>query len=112
MASGPVTTAPGRDVHRVVAGYCKYFSLQFSIVIMVLDFCMEFSWILCCRQCSHYLVPFQKWPQVDISPVESLLVVFAYEKCTKETVSMEEICNGSLGPKLTQEDFDTALQVL
>ena len=55
---------------------------------------------------------FQKWPRVDISPVESLLVVFAYEKCTKEAVSVEEICNGSLGPKLTQEDFDTALQVL
>ena len=45
-------------------------------------------------------------------PVESLLVVFAYEKCTEETVSVEEICNGSLGPKLTQEDFDTVLQVL
>ena len=68
------------------------------------SFHMEFSWILCHRQCSQYLVPFQKWPQVDISPVESLLVVFAYEKCTKEAVSVEEICNGSLGPKLTQED--------
>ena len=76
------------------------------------SFCMEFSWILHHRQCSQYLVPFQKWPQVDISPVESLLVVFAYEKHTKEVVSVEEICNGSLGPKLTQEDFDTALQVL
>ena len=63
-------------------------------------------------QCSQYLVPFQKWPRVDISPVESLLVVFAYEKHTKETVYVEEICSGSLGPKLTQEDFDTALQVL
>ena len=29
-----------------------------------------------------------------------------------QKVSMEEIHNGSLGPKLTQEDFDTALQVL
>ena len=111
MASGPVTTAPERDVHRVVAGYCKYPSLQFSIVIMVLVFVWSFHGYYCHRQCSHYLLPFQKWSWVDISPVESLLVVFAYEKCTKETVSMEEIHNGSLGPKLTQEDFDTALQV-
>ena len=44
--------------------------------------------------------------------MESLLVMFAYEKHTKEMVSMEEICNGSLGPKLIQEDFDTALKVL
>ena len=36
----------------------------------------------------------------------------AYKKHMKETVSVEEICNGSLGPKLIQEDFDTALQVL
>ena len=112
MASGPVTTAPGRDVHRVVAGYHKFFSLQFFLLFHGFSFHVEFSWILCHRQWSQYLVPFQKWPQVDINPVESLLVVFAYEKCTKETVSVEEICNGSLGPKLTQEDFNTALQVL
>ena len=42
MASGPVTTAPRRDVHGVVAGYCKYLSLQFSIVIMVLVFAWSF----------------------------------------------------------------------
>ena len=111
MASGPVTTAPGRDVCGVVAGYHKFFLLQF-LLCHGFSFCMEFSWILCCRQCSQYLTPFQKWPWVDISPVESLLVVFAYEKHTKEMVSVEEICNGSLGLKLTQEDFDTALQVL
>ena len=57
------------------------------------------------------LVSLQKWPWVDISLVESLLVVFAYEKCTGEMVTVEKIQNGSLGPKLTQEDFDTALQV-
>ena len=55
---------------------------------------------------------FQKWPWVDSSPIESLLVVFAYEKQMGEMVMVEEICNGSLGPKLMQEDFDTALQVI
>ena len=44
------------------------------------SFCMEFSWMLCRRQCSHCLISFQKWPWVDISPIESLLVVFAYER--------------------------------
>ena len=57
------------------------------------------------------MVSLQKWPQVDIRLVESLLVVFAYEKHTREMVTVEEIQNGSLGPKLTQEDFDMALQV-
>ena len=33
---------------------------------------------------------FQKWPHTDISPVESLLVVFAYEKCTGEKVTPEQ----------------------
>ena len=48
---------------------------------------------------------------MDISPIESLLVVFAYKKCMEETVSVEDIKEGTLGLKLTQEDFDTALQV-
>ena len=47
---------------------------------------------------SKYLISLQKWPWVDISPVESLLVVFAYKKCTGETVMVEEIWNGSLAP--------------
>ena len=76
------------------------------------DFRMEFSGTIFQGHRSHYLRSFQKWPWVDISLVESLLVVFAYKKHTRETVTVEEICNGSLGPKLTQEDFDTALQVL
>ena len=33
------------------------------------------------------------------------------QKCMEETVSVEDIQEGTLGPKLTQEDFDTALQV-
>ena len=44
------------------------------------SFCVGFSWMLCHRQCSHYPISFQKWSQVDISPIESLLVLFAYEK--------------------------------
>ena len=44
------------------------------------NFHVGFLWMLSCRQCSHYLISFQKWPQVDISPIGSLLVVFAYEK--------------------------------
>ena len=43
--------------------------------------------------------------------MEFLMMVFVYEKHTGEMVTVEEIQNGSLGPKLTQEDFDTALQV-
>ena len=72
---------------------------------------MGFSQRIVQGQSPKYLVTLQKWPWVDISLVESLLVVFVYEKCTGETVTVEEIQNGSLGPKLTQEDFDTALQV-
>ena len=53
----------------------------------------------------------QKWPHTNISPIESLLVVFAYEKWTQETVTVDEIRDGMLGPKLTQQDFDMALQV-
>ena len=73
---------------------------------------MGFSQRIVQGQSSKYLVTLQKWPQVDITPVEFLLVVFAYEKHTGETVTVEEIQNGSLGPKLMQEDFDTALHVI
>ena len=45
---------------------------------------------------------------MDISPIELLLVVFAYEKRTEETVTIVEIRDGSFGPKLIQQDFDTA----
>ena len=54
---------------------------------------------------------FQKWPCTNISPIESLLVVFGYEKQTRKTVTVDEIRDGMLGPKLTQQDFDMALQV-
>ena len=54
---------------------------------------------------------FQKWPHTNISPIESLLVVFAYEKRTRETVTVDKIRDGMLGPKLTQQEFDMALQV-
>ena len=48
---------------------------------------------------------------MNISPIESLLVVFTYEKRTGKTVTIAEIRDGSFGPKLTQQDFDTTLQV-
>ena len=48
---------------------------------------------------------------MNISPIESLLVVFTYEKRMGETVTVAEIQDGSFGPKLIQQDFDTALQV-
>ena len=44
------------------------------------NFCMGFSYMLSHGQCSHCTVSFQKWPQVDIIPIESLLIVFTFEK--------------------------------
>ena len=77
-------------------------SIFISFLIVALVFVFAWGFRGCChRQCSHYLISFQKWPQVDISPIESLLVVFAYEKQMGEMVSVEEIHNGSLGPKLS-----------
>ena len=52
---------------------------------------MEFPQRIVQGQSSEYLVSLKKWPQVDISPVESLLVVFAYKKHTGEMVTVEEI---------------------
>ena len=55
--------------------------------------------------------PFQKWPKTDVGPVEVLLIIFAYEKCTGETVSIDDMREGCLGPKLQDCDFDTTMQV-
>ena len=64
-----------------------------------------------CFSITNDSLPFQKWPRTNISPIESLQVVFAYEKWTRETITVDEIRDGTLGPKLTQQDFDMALQV-
>ena len=53
----------------------------------------------------------QKWPRSDISPIEALLIVFAYEKRTGEKVTPEQIHDGQIGDKLTKEDFEMALKV-
>ena len=62
-------------------------SVPISITIFHgFDFHVEFSWTIFQGHCSHYLRYFQKWPQVDISPVQSLLVVFTCEKWMRKMV--------------------------
>ena len=55
---------------------------------------------------------FQKWPRTDLGPVEALLVIFAYEKQTGDTMSLDEMKDGTLGTKLQPCDFNTATQVI
>ena len=46
-----------------------------------------------------------------MGPVEALLMTFAYEKRTGETVSKEDMACGKLGQSLQDCDFELANQV-
>ena len=39
------------------------------------------------KQFCDHLISFQKWPRTDIGPVEALLVIFANEKRTGDSVN-------------------------
>ena len=43
--------------------------------------------------------------ETDVGPIEALLIIFAYEKRTGETVSLTEMKDGTLGSKLLPCDF-------
>ena len=59
---------------------------------------------------SPHLLMVPKW--FCLSPFcLALLVIFAYEKCTGKTVSLEEMKDGWLGAKLQDCGFGTATQV-
>ena len=49
----------------------------------------------------------------ELSPVQMILIVIAYEKWTGETIEQQDIKSGRIKLKdiLTQEDFDYAGQV-
>ena len=57
------------------------------------------------------MILFQKWPRTDIGPIEALLMIFAYEKRTGDTVSITEMKDGTLGSKLLPCDFQAATEV-
>ena len=52
-------------------------------------------------------------PSADITPVQALLILIAYEKWTGEDLKQEDIESGKikLCDILTQEDFDNARKV-
>ena len=54
---------------------------------------------------------FQKWPKMDLSPLDMLKIIFVYEKCTSQEVTVEEMESRVLGPKLQPEDLDVLSNV-
>ena len=55
----------------------------------------------------------QGWATAELSPVQALLIMIAYEKQTRKTIEQQDIESGriKLQDILTQEDFDYAGQV-
>ena len=55
----------------------------------------------------------QGWPMAELSPVQALLIMIAYEKQTGKTIEQQDIESGriKLQDILIQEDFDYARQV-
>ena len=55
----------------------------------------------------------QGWPTAELSPVQALLVMIAYEKWTSKTIEQQDVESGriKLQDILTQKDFDYARQV-
>ena len=55
----------------------------------------------------------QGWPMAELSPVQALLVMIAYEKWTGKTIEQQDVESGRIKLQniLTQEDFNYARQV-
>ena len=56
---------------------------------------------------------FQGWPTAELSPVQALLIMIAYEKRTRKTIDQKDMEAGKiqLHEILTQEDFKNAGKV-
>ena len=48
---------------------------------------------------------------MDLSPLDMLKIIFAYEKHTRWEATVEEMESGVLGPKLQPEDLDVLSNV-
>ena len=59
--------------------------------------------------CSLFVSEMAK--KTDLSPLDMLKIIFAYEKHTSQEVMVEEMESGVLGPKLQPKDLDVLSNV-
>ena len=50
----------------------------------------------------------QGWSDTTLSPLSALMVLFAYERQTGQTLTDKQLTDGSLANLLTEEDYKAA----